>query len=429
MTATRATATVPQLALVDCNNFYVSCERVFRPDLRETPVVVLSNNDGCVVSRSNEAKALGIRMGQPWFEVRAQAEAQGVLALSSNYALYGDMSNRVMQILAREVPRHEVYSIDECFLDMTGLRDLRALSQRLRAQVLQWTGIPVCVGIGPTKTLAKLANHVAKKHPRSSGVFNYNALNPEQQHQLLARIPLEDVWGIGRRLSVQLAERGLHTAADLRATDTAMLRRAFGVVMEKTQRELNGLACLDLQEVTPPRQQIIASRSFGRPVQDLDVLQDAMSTFVANAGAKLRAQGSQARLIQVFLRTNGFRPDRPQRSASQAIFLPQPSEDSLLINRWACALLARLYAPGYDYQKAGVILGEITPRTQRQQDWLEPSTPPRTQRLMEAVDALNGRFGRGCVKVSGQGALSGWQMRQERKSPAYTTDWDDLPCA
>jgi DNA polymerase V len=418
----------PQMALVDCNNFYVSCERVFRPDLKNVPVVVLSNNDGCVVSRSNEAKALGIKMGQPWFECKALAQEHGILALSSNYALYADLSNRVMSILSDYSPRHEVYSIDECFVDLTGTPQLRDVSYAMRARVIAWTGIPVCVGIGPTKTLAKLANHIAKKHPRSKGVFNYNDLTQAQQVKLLSQIEVGEVWGVGRRISARLSEHGIHTVEDLRMAHTATLRSEFGVVMEKTQRELQGVPCIDLQEVVPDKKQIVSSRSFGQTVRDVAVLKDAMSTFVANACAKLRAQGSHAALIQVSLHTNRFRKDLPQYNPSFALPLPQPTNDSLVVNRWADYLVGRLFKPEYAYKKAGIMLGEITPVGQYQADWLEP-TPATDTRLMEALDGLNKRFGRGTVKVSTQGAHAGWQMRQERKSPSYTTDWASMPWA
>jgi len=418
----------PQMALVDCNNFYVSCERVFRPDLKNVPVVVLSNNDGCVVSRSNEAKALGIKMGQPWFECTALAQEHGILALSSNYALYADLSNRVMSILSDYSPRHEVYSIDECFVDLTGTPQLRDVSYAMRARVIAWTGIPVCVGIGPTKTLAKLANHIAKKHPRSKGVFNYNDLTQVQQVKLLSQIEVGEVWGVGRRISARLSEHGIHTVEDLRMAHTATLRSEFGVVMEKTQRELQGVPCIDLQEVVPDKKQIVSSRSFGQTVRDVAVLKDAMSTFVANACAKLRAQGSHAALIQVSLHTNRFRKDLPQYNPSFALPLPQPTNDSLVVNRWADYLVGRLFKPEYAYKKAGIMLGEITPVGQYQADWLEPTQATDT-RLMEALDGLNKRFGRGTVKVSTQGAHAGWQMRQERKSPSYTTDWASMPWA
>ena len=415
-----------QLALVDGNNFYVSCERLFRPDLLKVPLVVLSNNDGCVVSRSNEAKALGVKMGQPWFECQALAEQHGILALSSNYALYADISNRVMAIVATFSPRHEVYSIDECFADLTGIPKVRDVSYAIRERVGRWTGIPVCVGIGPTKTLAKPANHVAKKHPRSQGVFNYNALTEEQKTRLLQRIPVGDLWGVGRKLTQRLALHGVRTVQDLRVAHIPTLRAEFGVVMEKTQRELQETPCIELQEVQPDRQQIISSRSFGSMVTELPALKDALSTFVANACAKLRAQNSHASVIQVFMQTNRFRQDLPQYMPCLAVPLTYPTHDSLEVNRWAAFLCERMYKPGYQYKKAGVMLSEITPDSQRQGDLLEPG-PAINDRLMQALDTLNQRFGRGTVKVSTQGAYQGWQMLQERKSPNYTTCWEEMP--
>ena len=415
-----------QLALVDCNNFYVSCERVFRPDLARVPLVVLSNNDGCVVSRSNEAKAIGIRMGQPWFECKALSEEHGILAMSSNYALYADLSNRVMNILSEYGPQHEVYSIDECFVDLTGIPKLREVSYAMRQKVMMWTGIPVCVGIGPTKTLAKLANYVAKKHPRSRGVFNYNALTNDQKTRLLQHIPAKDVWGVGRKLSEKLARHGVHSVDDLRQAHVPTLRAEFGVVMEKIQRELQEIACIELQEIQPNRQQIISSRSFGKMVTELPVLQDALSSFVANACAKLRAQNSHAAVIQVFLQTNRFRKDLPQYMPSLAVPLPSPTNDSLEVNRWASYLCDRMFKPEYLYKKAGIMLSEISPVTHRQGDLLEPETTSNSQ-LMQALDKLNQRYGRGTVKVSTQGAFKEWQMRQERKSPNYTTAWDEVP--
>lgn len=416
----------PQIALVDCNNFYVSCERVFRPDLKNVPVVVLSNNDGCVVSRSNEAKALGIKMGQPWFECKELAEEHGILALSSNYALYADMSNRVMSILGSFSPRQEVYSIDESFLDLTGMPKLREVSYEIRERVGKWTDIPVCVGIGPTKTLAKLANFIAKRHPSSKGVFNYNDLSEALQVKLLSRIDVGEVWGIGRRISARLAEHGIHTVQDLRSAHTATLREEFGVVVEKTQRELQGVACIEMQEVVPDKKQIVSSRSFGYAVKDVAVIKDAMSTFVANACVKLRAQKSHASMIQVSLHTNRFRKDLPQYNPTLTLPLPQPTNDSLVVNRWADYLVGRMFKPEYEYKKAGIMLGEITPQGIYQTDWLEPKQATDT-RLMNALDGLNQRYGRGTVKVSTQGAYQEWQMKQERKSPNYTTSWDELP--
>ena len=414
------------IALVDCNNFYVSCERIFRPDLNKVPVVVLSNNDGCVVSRSNEAKALGVRMGQPWFECKALAEQHGILALSSNYALYADMSNRVMQILCDYAPRSEVYSIDECFVDLTGMPRLREVSYAMRERVGRWTGMPVCVGIGPTKTLSKLANHVAKKHPRSKGVFNYNALTEAQKTKLLTQLPVSEVWGVGRKLTQRLAAHGIATVQDLRVAHTPTLRAEFGVVIEKTQRELQEVACIDFQQEVPDKQQIISSRSFGNAVTELPVLKDALSLFVANACAKLRKQNSQAALIQVFLQTNRFRKDQSQYMPCLAVPLPRPTHDTLEVNRWADALCERMYKPDYAYKKAGIVLSEISPVTHHQADWIEPEMLSN-DKLMQVLDGLNQRYGRGAVTVSTQGAYKEWQMRQERKSPNYTTCWEDVP--
>ena len=414
------------IALVDCNNFYVSCERIFRPDLNKVPVVVLSNNDGCVVSRSNEAKALGVRMGQPWFECKALAEQHGILALSSNYALYADMSNRVMQILCDYAPRSEVYSIDECFVDLTGMPRLREVSYAMRERVGRWTGMPVCVGIGPTKTLSKLANHVAKKHPRSKGVFNYNALTEAQKTKLLTQLPVSEVWGVGRKLTQRLAAHGIATVQDLRVAHTPTLRAEFGVVIEKTQRELQEVACIDFQQEVPDKQQIISSRSFGNAVTELPVLKDALSLFVANACAKLRKQNSQAALIQVFLQTNRFRKDQPRYMPCLAVPLPRPTHDTLEVNRWAAALCERMYKPDYAYKKAGIVLSEISPVTHHQADWIEPEMLSN-DKLMQVLDGLNQRYGRGAVTVSTQGAYKEWQMRQERKSPNYTTCWEDVP--
>jgi DNA polymerase V len=423
------TQPVQQLALVDCNNFYVSCERLFRPDLAGRPVVVLSNNDGCVVSRSNEAKAIGIAMGQPWFQAKALAEEHNILALSSNYALYADLSNRVMNLLAEFSPRHEVYSIDECFVDLTGMSELRTLSYAMREKIMRWTGIPVCVGIGPTKTLAKLANFIAKKHPRSQGVFNYNALTEVQKAKLLSGIPVDEVWGVGRKLAPRLAEYGIHTVQALKEAHAPTLRAEFGVVVEKIQRELQEVACVGMEETTPARQQIIASRSFGNPVQDVASLKAAIALFVENACIKLRSQQSHASMLQVFLRTNRFRPELPQYHPTMAVSLVTPTDSSLVINRWAGYLVDQIWRPEYAYKKAGVMLSEITPNTQTQNDLFTDAEPAEESKLMGVLDRVNQRFGRGVLRISSQDAGEAWGMRQERKSPAYTTSWGELPSA
>ena len=365
-------------------------------------------------------------MGQPWFECKELAEEHGILAFSSNYELYADLSNRVMNTLSGFSPSQEVYSIDECFVDLTGIPKLREVSYAMRERVGQWVGLPVCVGIGPTKTLAKLANHVAKKHPRSKGVFNYNALTAEQKVRLLAQLSVEEVWGVGRKLTKRLALHGVQTVLDLREAHIPTLRAEFGVVMEKIQRELQEVACIKLEEVQPDKQQIISSRSFGGMVTELPVLKDAISTFVANACAKLRAQNSHAAVIQVFLQTNRFRKDLPQYMPSLAVPLPYPTNDSLEVNRWAGYLCERMFKDGYQYKKAGIMLSEISPVTRRQGDLLE-AAPAGNQRLMQALDMLNKRYGRGAVKISTQGTYKEWQTRQERKSPCYSTRWDEVP--
>lgn len=416
------------IALIDCNSFYVSCEKVFRPDLSGKPVVVLSNNDGCVVSLSKEAKCLGIKMAQPWFKIKALARQQGVVALSSNYSLYADMSNRVMNILSGYSHKQEIYSIDECFIDLSHVADLRSVAYEIYDRVKNWTGIPVCVGIASTKTLAKLANHIAKNHPRSQGVFNYLALNPKQQASILGKIAVGEVWGIGRNLTARLAHRAIHTVEDLRLSHSATLRKEFGIVMQKIQYELQGMACLELDEIKKPKQQIIASRSFGQPIKQLECLKDAVSTFVANACVKLRAQNSHANLVQVFLRTDRFKQDQGQYTPSLALGLEKASNDSLLINRYALDLLEQMWKPEYSYKKAGVILGSIVNSIDQQSDiddiFNTPST--NTAPLMRAIDRLNQRYGRGSVRISTQGAYPQWHMKQEHRSHAYTTDWNDL---
>lgn len=423
------TKPIQQLALVDCNNFYVSCERLFRPDLAGKPVVVLSNNDGCVVSRSNEAKALGIKMGQPWFQAKALAEEHNVLALSSNYALYADLSNRVMSMLAEFSPRSEVYSIDECFVDLTGMPELRAISYAMREKVMRWTGIPVCVGIGSTKTLAKLANFVAKKHPRSKGVFNYNVLTDSQKEKLLSGIAVDEVWGVGRKLAPRLAAYGIQTVQDLKEAHVPTLRAEFGVVVEKIQRELQDVSCVGMSEIEQPRQQIISSRSFGSPVRDITSLKAAVALFVENACAKLRAQQSHASMLQVFLRTNPFRQDLPQYHPAMTVPLVTPTDSSLAINRCAGQLVEQMWKSGYAYKKAGVMLSEIAPNTQRQHDLFCQNELIEESSLMSVLDQVNQKFGRGVVRISSQDAGGEWGMRQERKSPAYTTSWSELPQA
>lgn len=414
-------------ALVDGNNFYVSCERVFNPRLRDKPVVVLSNNDGCVVARSNEVKALGVKMGTPWFQMKDLARQHGILALSSNYSLYADLSSRMMAVLGTYSPDQEIYSIDECFLGMQGFShyDLVEHGQRIRHQVLKWVGIPVCVGYGETKTLAKLANHCAKKNlAGENGVCDLTRLSQSERSRVFAALPVNEVWGVGRRLTEQLGARGITTVEQLRVADAETLRQAFSVVLERTVRELNGISCLDLEAVAPNKQQILSSRSFGAYVYTLPELQEAVALYMSRAAEKLRRQGSLAARVQVYIRTNPFKENAPQYQRGVNIPLTEATDDTLRLIRAAHWGLKRLYRSGYAYQKAGVALLELRPRSHAQMDLF--STLPNRHALMQVMDRINANFGRGTLRTAAEGIRPAWRMKRERMSPAYTTQWDQL---
>ncbi len=418
------------IALIDVNNFYVSCERVFNPKLIGKPVVVLSNNDGCAVARSNEVKALGIGMGAPWFKFKDLARKHKIIALSSNYALYADMSNRVMSILREFSPDQEIYSIDESFLDLTSFKhiDLIQYGQAMRQRILKWTGLPVCVGIGSTKTLAKLANHCAKKRPVFNGVCNFNAMTEAALNDLLSQIEVGEIWGVGRKLAPKLAELGLCTVLDLKHADPETMRSRFSVVMEKTIRELNGTVCIEMEEITPPRKQILSSRSFGVPVYDLASLSQSISLYMSRAAEKLRRQESYAGSLYVYIRTSPFKPDEPFYSNGMTIPLPTPTDDTRKLVSIALWVLRRLYKPGYNYQKAGVMLGDIVPRAGVQTDlFATMHTPAKSERLMAAIDTINRKMGKESVKLASEGFKRPWKMKQENKSPSYTTKWEDVP--
>ena len=416
------------IALVDGNNFYVSCERVFDPRLEGVPVVVLSNNDGCAVARSNEAKALGIQMGQPWYQCRELARAHGIVALSSNYTLYADMSQRMMAILGGFTPCLEVYSIDEAFLDLGALPgDLTAHGQRIRAQVRQWIGIPTCVGIGPTKTLAKLANHVAKKRPAWAGVCDLTAEASEQVDALMESIPVGEVWGIGGRLAEHLQAQGITTVRGLRALDPALARRRHSVVLERTVLELRGIPCLPLEPTAAPKKNIICSRSFGRPVTALEELRQAIVTYTSRAAEKLRQQQGAARAVEVFIQTSRFRS--PFHGPALKMPLAAPSDDSRTLARAALQGLERIYRPGWAYVKAGVELRAIQPRDTGWTADLLASPDARSAPLMQTLDAINGRMGAGTLRLAGAGLDPTWAMNRGRLSPAYTTRLGELPQA
>lgn len=415
------------LGLVDGNNFYASVERVFDPTLRGQPVCILSNNDGCVIARSNEAKALGITMGQPIHQVPPTLR-RALKIRSANFALYGDLSGRIVSILRDLFPQVEVYSIDESFVSFEGIpdKDREAVAIEARARIHQWVGIPCCVGIGPTKTLAKLGNKLAKK--TSHGVITATPELPA-----LGTFPLEDVWGIGRRWAARLGADGMLTAADLIAADSDTLRSRYGVVLARTQRELQGIACADLEEHEPDRQQIIVSRSFGAEVTELEDVQQAAATFAVRAAEKLRARSLQASGFWVWVNTNPFKGDAPQYHPSRAGGFTVPTADTRTILQAVRTAITTMHRRGYRYKKAGVGLLDLNPADVLQGD-LFSGVDPRSQRLMEALDIANRRFGRGAVGFAASAKRQQddrpkqppWATNQKSLSPAYTTRWDQL---
>ena len=424
------------IALIDGNNFYVSCERVFQPELEGKPVVVLSNNDGCVVARSQEVRALGVGMGVPWFKLRDLAKQHGIIAKSSNYTLYADMSQRMHSVIGQFAPEQEIYSIDETFLDLTGFnRDLIEYGLQIRQRVRQWTGIPVCVGIGSSKTLAKLANHSAKKvlvPEMANGVVEFNQLSARELNQLFGSIDVGEVWGVGRRNKERLYGIGIQTVKDLRDVSISRIKKEFNVVLARTVAELNGESCLALEEVAPPKQQIVSSRSFGQPVYLLEDLNEAVVSYASRAAEKLRKQHHVAGAIQVFLQTNPFKPDEPQYNNAVAVKLVKASDNSFRLSEAALYGLKRIYKPGYAYKKAGVMLMSLCPANQLPVDLFSGFDEQDTQRaknLMATLDEINARMGRGTVRSAGEGIQKPWAMRSDNKSSAFTTDWGQLPLA
>lgn len=425
-------------ALVDGNNFYVSCERVFRPDLNGKPVIVLSNNDGCAIARSNEAKALGIKMGAPWFEIRHFEETHGLVALSANFALYGDLSDRVANIIAGMGPAHEVYSIDESFVDLTGVPgDLTDRARRVRERILQWVGIPCGVGLGSTKTLAKLGNYIAKTAERKPGsypsdlaqVCNLATLTKDELKTVFEATAVGEVWGVGRKISAQLNEGGIHTVQDLVKLDLATVRRRWSVVLERTVLELQGTSCMSLEDAPPAKQEIACTRSFGRPITEYRHVVEAITEFASRAAEKLRKQNSLAGQIMVFVRTSPFRPE-PQYSRSIVVPLRRPTSDTGELVAAAVAGLRTIYRPGFKLAKAGVMLLELQDGAHEQFELdLENDRSCDRSKLMIAMDAVNLRFGKGALHVASAG-LAGdkrvWSMKQERRTPGYTTSWEGM---
>ncbi|MBD2233791.1 Y-family DNA polymerase [Phormidium tenue] len=406
------------IALTDANNFYVSCERVFSPNLEGKPVVVLSNNDACVVARSNEVKALGVKMGTPLFELRSLIQEHQIQVFSSNYALYGDLSRRVMEVLGQFTSEVEVYSIDEAFLGLAG-QSCEIVAHHIRLTVKQWTGIPVSVGVATTKTLAKIANHQANQQ---GGVCVLQEPEP-----VLAQLPVSDVWGIGRRLTQRLETHGITTALHLQQADLALVRQLLGIVGVRTVLELRGLACLPLELCPQPRKSCCVSRGFGRPVASLAELKQAIASYSATAAAKLRRDHRVAQTMQVFITTNRFHPQEPQYANSETLVLPDPTNDTLTIVQAALGATERLYRPGYCYHKAGVMLLDLSDGAIAQGSlFVDETKRERAGRLMVAVDSLNRQFGAGTVHWAAEGLQQGWKMRAEWRSPRFTTRWDEL---
>jgi len=425
----------PLFALVDVNNFYVSCERVFQPKLEEVPMVVLSNNDGCAVARSAEVKALGVKMGTPWFQMAELARKHGIQAYSSNYTLYGDMSNRVVQVLKTFTPNLEVYSIDESFLQIESVlkpyQDTIELGQSIKQKVRDTTGLPVCVGIGASKTLAKLANHLAKKHQQFSGVCDVNAMSKEELYQWMSETEVGEVWGIGRQIAKKLKAQHIHSVFDLLQASPQAMRQQFSVVMERLCYELRGTSCLTLEEVAPVKQQIIASRSFGKLVTSQAELAQSVATHTARAAEKLRGQNSVTGALTVFIQTNPFKQHEPQHHQSITIPLADATDNTLTLTNAALAGLKQIYQPNFRYKKAGIILNLISDKPTVQQSLFEDvESKGKSASLMKAVDQINTRFGNAVIRSAAAGTNNtkqAWQMRSNNKSPNYTTQWDELP--
>lgn len=412
-------------ALIDCNNFYASCERLFRPDLRTTPIVVLSNNDGCVIARSNEAKALGINMGEPYFQIKALVKQHRIEVFSSNYTLYGDLSQRVMSIIESEWPHVEIYSIDEAFIDLSTLPQVQhtVFCQELQQRILKYTGIPTSIGIGPSKTLAKAANFIAKRKLKAS-VFNIT-----HERHWLNEIDVDEIWGIGRQWGLKLMRAGINTASDLAALNPHHMKKQYNVVMMRTIMELQGIPCTGLDEAEP-KQSIMSSKSFGQMQTDFSSIAEAISSHAARASEQARAQNLVAHRVHVFVRSNIHRSDLKQYSNSMAYQLVNPTNDTRIITDVAKRCLRRLYRAGVFYKKVGVMLEELRPCNPRQQDMFNPipeAAIRRSTQLMEVLDAINKKYGSHTMRLAAEGYSQVWKMRAELRSPCYTTRWSELP--
>ncbi|MCF8298571.1 MAG: Y-family DNA polymerase [Saprospiraceae bacterium] len=412
-------------ALVDCNNFYASCERVFNPKLDGKAVVVLSNNDGVIISRSDEAKALGIKMGTPVFDIVEKLKKNNVHVFSSNYTLYGDLSQRVMSVLASLSPEIEIYSIDEAFLDLRGITNinLNDFGANIKKTIDKWIGIPVTVGISTTKTLAKLANHYAKKHFNEVGVFDM--CSQESITEVLKNTLVEEIWGIGEMHTKFLNNNNIQTANDLCNADEKWIKKHMSVMGERTVLELRGKACYSLEEMPSAKKGILTSRSYGKALEKYEDIEEATTTFVAALARKLRKQNSCATAITVFLMTNKF-ASGPRYVNGKSIQLPTPTNNTAELIHYAVLALKSLYRKGYKYKKSGIIATDLIPADHVQTSLWDATDRGKNKKLMDVVDKINSELGRNKIKFAIQGTNNNWKMRQEQLSPCYTTKWDDL---
>ena len=414
-------------ALADCNNFFASCERVFRPDLRGKPVIVLSNNDGCAVARSNEAKALGIKMGEPYFKIRNLVEKNNVAVFSGNMALYGDMSQRVRWVLEDFAPAIEVYSIDEAFMDLRGMSnvDFDAYAKKISAECWRLTSIPVSVGIAPTKTLAKIASHLCKKYPKLKGGCYMH--RPQDIEKVLRKFPIDDVWGIGRKTTAKLHAMGVKTAWDFTQLPEYAVRKMFALPGVRTWRELRGEPCIEFEDGFEAKQSICVSRSFAKEIHEVEELVEQIANFASSMAEKLRQQRSVVSEMAVFAYTNRFKDNEPQTYGNSLVHFEQPTSDQRVIVSRAVSAVYELYRKGYGYKKAGVVATHIEHQTNVVPSLFEDEqASEREQKLTTALDVINGTFGRGTVKLAVQGSGQ-IKSNSEKQSPHYTTLWDDLP--
>ena len=412
------------IALIDCNSFYASCERIFNPKLLGKPIVVLSNNDGCIITRSAEAKALGIKMGEPYFKAKKIIEKNNVKVFSSNYSLYGDISQRVMEILLGFSPEVEIYSIDEAFLNFKGFKNHELLTycKHIRQTIKQWVGIPVSIGVGSTKTLSKIANHLAKKEADYEGICILKG--DEKIEEALNRIEIGDVWGIGRRLSKFLRNYEVRTAKQFAFLDRRWIRKNMGVVGEKIQLELRGVSCLDLELLPSPKKSCCVSRSFSRPIEKIEELQESIANYGSRVAEKIREEGLIAQSMSIFVLTNHFNKKEKQYSSSIKLQLDYPTSDSKLIVKRAVEGIKRIYKEGYRYKKAGIILYEL--HSSSSVRGLLDYDKPRTDSLMRSLDEINYRYGSATLRLAAEGIKKSWHMRREKVSPCYTTSFDQL---